>query len=167
MYRSLTSTSANTKHSITIKSKKMKKTMLVAIAGFAMLFGAISCDKGPLAPGTPTPPENVQKVTLKQAPNIDLELVAVSSFSKSTSFELRVADNVIETFQIDRQAKKNWHLGKLPAGKYRIILKADNSEDRISASFFRYTVSDGSESHSLSPTATTTSSVAFDLVVEP
>jgi hypothetical protein len=80
---------------------------------------------------------------------------------------LSVAGSPLESFTFSNDGKKLWHLGKLAVGKHRVNLHVNGPEGSANASFFRYNVSNGLMTHSISPTPIVGNNFAFDLVVEP
>jgi|GEM_PF-4411126 len=146
----------------------MKQLIRTAALAMALALASTSCSKDKV--DTPVPPptvDNVQKVTLSQTANIDLDMIANAPSTKAMEFELSVSGYPIETFSFNTEAKKLWHLGKLDLGKHRINLHVNGPEGTSAQAFIRYDVSDGKVSHSISPTPVIGNNLAFDLIVEP
>jgi len=146
----------------------MKQLIRTAALAMTLAFASTSCTKDKVDnPGPPPPVDNVQKVTLSQTANIDLDMIANEPHTKAMEFELSVSGSPIETFTFNNDARKLWHLGKLDLGKHRINLHVNGPDGSSALAFVRYDVSDGKVSHSVSPTPIVGNNLAFDLIVVP
>jgi hypothetical protein len=146
----------------------MKQLIRTAAFAMALALASTSCTKDKAEIPVPPPPaDNVQKVTLSQTTNIDLDMIANAPATKGMEYELSMSGSPIETFTFNNDTRKLWHLGKLDLGKHRINLHVNGPDGSSAQAFIRYDVSDGKVTHSVSPTPVIGNNLAFDLIVEP
>ena len=149
------------------------RTGFFALA-FALLGGLTSCQKDKITPDpirvvVPTPPDvpTIERVTLSNTDRIDLDLIAYSTLGPDVPYELSISGSPLESFTINRETRKLWNLGKKDPGVYRINMHVGTSRVFSSGScFLRYNISNGSVTHSVSPTPLVGNNYAFDLIIE-
>jgi hypothetical protein len=151
--------------------KRNIQQLVVALA-CAATFASCSKDSNSVTPPPPPPPPpptyKVVKVSIAKTDQLDMDLTAYSSLPPGTTYELSFQNSPMETFVINNEVKKAWHLGKKEAGTYRVSIHASTSQSSSSEScFFRFNVSNGAVTRSVIPTPQVGNNYAFDLEVQP
>jgi hypothetical protein len=146
----------------------MKKLTYSTFMCCALIFILISCSKDPIRVAGGTAPAQLEVPSISiNASNAEILLNAYSTLPASTPFLLSIDGQIKDEFYVQTTAKKNWDLGNLKPGTYKIRVYAKFQDDDDANKFcsFQFNVNDGSTMHSITCRKLDDRNYGFDIIV--